>query len=128
MAEEDVNAVVREVLGSLYTLAYCCRVLSKPQYVNANGIRAIDNGDGTVTYGSLVSVAPQNVRWLLKRVSHIVCHTARRVGKRVKKRATWVDREGVQKYAEKEVVCGTRHVFVRGELVLPGIVGDRIKL
>src|SRR5262249_45649930 len=80
-AAKDVNAVALEVLNDLSPLAYCCRSLTQPQYVTEVGQRAVDNGDGTVTYGSLEQVAPQAVRRFLGHASHIVCHTERRAGK-----------------------------------------------
>jgi DNA invertase Pin-like site-specific DNA recombinase len=128
VAEEEVNAVALSVLDALYSLASCCRLLAMPQHINAAGQRAIDNGDRTVTYGSLIQAAPQVLKRLASRISGITCHTERKEGKRVQKRTTWINREGVREYAVKEVVCGTRHVFTGGEIAFRGIVGDRIIL
>jgi hypothetical protein len=60
--------------------------------------------------------------------SGITIHTTRRKGKKVTKRSTWVDRDGVRKYADREVVCGSRHAFRGGEILFRGIVGDRVIL
>lgn len=79
--EKDINQVVLEVLNNLYALAYMCRSLAKP----------VD--EKWDHYGSLESAAPQAVRRLLSRVSHIVCHTAKQ-GQRTR----------------------TRHEFKRGEI------------
>jgi hypothetical protein len=129
-AEEEVNAVVLSVLNALYSLAQCCRVLTKPVYVNAAGQRAIDNGDGTLTYSWHSQFAPQAVKTLLTRLTSaggsLVCHTTIRVGKKVNKRTTWVDRDGVRRYAEKEVVCGTRHLFGGGEIRFRNVVNGKI--
>lgn len=104
-AEKDVNAVVLEVLNNLYALAYCCRSLARPGCVDEKGRRGVDNGDGTVTWGSLEAAAPKAVKRLLNRTSHIVCHTVRREGKASKKRGA----------------TGTRHQFERGEIVFSGV-------
>jgi DNA invertase Pin-like site-specific DNA recombinase len=97
-AERDVNAVVLEVLSNLYALGYCCRVLAKRQYVDEEGNRGVDNGDGTVTVGSLESATPRAVKRLLNRVSHIVCHTT------------------IQGWGN-----GIRHAFDRGEIIFDGV-------
>lgn len=64
--EKDINAVAVEVMHSLYSLAYCCRVLSRE-----------DDGKWDY-YGSLESAAPRLVKRFLGRISHIVIHTAKR--------------------------------------------------
>jgi hypothetical protein len=73
-AEKDVNAVVLEVLHSLYGLAYCCRALA----------RADARGD-TVVVGSLEAAAPKVVRRFLGHTSHVVCNT-RKEGVRTRTR------------------------------------------
>jgi DNA invertase Pin-like site-specific DNA recombinase len=60
----EVNKMVEGVLHSLYSLAYCCRALTRrhrEEYV-----------------GSLEMAAPAAVRQLLAKVGHIVVHTEKR--------------------------------------------------
>lgn len=54
-----------------------CRTLTKPAYFDEKGNRGVDNGDGTVTWGSLESAAPKAVRRFLKHVDYITIHTTR---------------------------------------------------
>jgi hypothetical protein len=93
--------------------------MSKPQHVSPSGLRGVNNGDGTVSYTSFTVIAPEATRKLMARLQsdgwETVIHPERRVGKKVKKCTTWVDRGGVRRYAEKDVVCGTRHVFLGGK-------------
>ncbi len=104
-SEKDINAVVLSVLHNLYSLAYCCRVMAKPASYDEKGNREVDNGDGTVTCGSLESAAPRAVKWLRGRMTHIIIHT-RKTG-----------RGG-----------GTRHLFEKGEIVLQVSPGQNEKL
>jgi DNA invertase Pin-like site-specific DNA recombinase len=97
-AEKDVNAATLEVLTNLSLLAWCCRSLVLPSvwYTDESGVRrrGIDHGDGTVTTGSVEAAAPGQLRRLLAKIDHIAIHT--------------------RKYGRKS---GTRHEFVRGEIV-----------
>jgi hypothetical protein len=81
--------------------------MAKPSYIDAEGVRMVDNGDGTVTCGSLEAIAPQLVRRFLKHVDRIVCHTTKRVGKISKTRGA----------------TSTRHVFDGGEIVFQQVGG-----
>jgi DNA invertase Pin-like site-specific DNA recombinase len=58
----EVNKAVEGVLHSLYSLAYCCRALTREHRENY--------------VGSLEMAAPMAVRQLLAKIGHIVIHTA----------------------------------------------------
>jgi hypothetical protein len=57
----DINKVVEGVLHSLYSLAYCCRALTRKHRENY--------------VGSLEMAAPLAVRQLLGKIGHITIHT-----------------------------------------------------
>src|SRR5262249_2718370 len=104
-AAQDLNTIGLYVLHSLYAIADCCRILTRPTIMDAAGNRALDLGDRTVKYSSLVSEAPKVIRGFLSRVSHIACHTVKE---------GWGTR--------------TRHVLEGGEIVfnLVGAVMDNL--
>ena len=93
-SEQNINEVVMAVFHSLYSLAYCCRSLAKPSAFDGQERRGVENPDGSITTGSLEMAAPGHVRRFFSHASHIVCHSEKRGTGR-----------------------GTRHEFVRGEIV-----------
>lgn len=98
IAERNVNEIVLEVLNQFYGLVYCCRSLMLPDIYDDKGQRGVLHPDGTVTTGGHEMAAPSVVKRFLRHVAHIVCHSEKNG------RGT-----------------GTRHVFVRGEIVFRGV-------
>jgi hypothetical protein len=88
-ADKDLNAVALSVLYNLGNLANAFRSMALPsvmvtaRYTDENGVvhtkekRAVQNADGTITVGTLESLAPGEVRRFLHHLDHIAVHTKR---------------------------------------------------
>jgi hypothetical protein len=131
-SEQDINTLALEVLRSLYWMGYYFRVAAQQSRYTAEQLQefagqASDDLGGTLAVSTLDNPALA-LRPYLRKIAGITIHTIRRAGKKVTKRTTWIDGFGVRRYAEREVVCGTRHDFRGGEILFRGIVGDRVIL
>jgi DNA invertase Pin-like site-specific DNA recombinase len=131
-SEKDINTLALEVLRSLYWMGYYFRVAAQQSRYTAEQLQefawqAADELGGTLAVSTLDNPALA-LRPYLRKIAGITIHTTRRGGKKVTKRATWTDGRGVRRYAEREVVCGSRHIFRGGEILFRGIVGDKVIL
>jgi site-specific DNA recombinase len=123
-SEDDINAEALAVLGDLFWLRMLFRgaaLVIAAQDTTVEEWIASEGLHDTYPQGPTTVLRPH-----LRKIEAITVFTDFRPGKRVMKRTTWVDRSGMRRYGEKEVACGARHTFIRGEIALRNVVDGRI--